>query len=149
MADDSSKLNKTQLVVALIGLGSAVTVAVIANIDKLSRPSPPKVAAGPSSAASSLQATSVDISGYWHDDDGYQYAFKQDGDSYSYQQLRKGRVEGSGAGHLHGRALQHDFSTANGGGSCEGIVSEDASMVSGTCGEGANRWPFSLQRGSS
>ena len=88
-----------------------------------------------------------DLTGRWHDNDGYVYDVTSAGTAFSYQQRQNGVAVGSGQGTLDGRTLRYRYTVADGGGGeCKAIVAGDANSMSGTCTSGAQSWPFFVER---
>lgn len=143
---------------ATMFLGAAGFVAAVMlaggdapTADAQASATPPSTA--PTTAAPGHEVSShspggaPNIDGAWHDSDGYDYAFHQDGDAFTYQVVLKGQVVGHGAGTIAGPRLIYRYTQTDGSqGTCEGRLSADATMISGKCRDGSAEWEFSIQR---
>lgn len=161
MADrESGSGGSTQIIVATIGVVGVIGAALFANWDKIFRhpPSTPAAAVvasqvdpGPQAAkaadpVASYTAAVADVSGAWHDDDGYSYVIAQDGERFSYNQFKDGTAVGTGAGQIDGRRLTYGFLSGADRGTCRGELEPGDASIAGICTMGANSWPFRVLR---
>lgn len=89
-----------------------------------------------------------DLSGQWHDNDGYLYDIQVNGAVLAYQQRLNGQYAGYGRGTISGRSLEYRYVSAQAGqGECRGIVAGDGQSISGTCNaDGGGSWAFMVER---
>jgi len=90
----------------------------------------------------------VNIAGAWHDTEGYTYDVAQDGAAFSYRFFLGGAEIGRGAGTIAGSRMTYSFEAndRSAAGTCEADVAADARTIRGTCRDGADRWPFTIER---
>ena len=169
MADKTSGSGgTTQIIVAIIGVIGVVSAALFGNWDKIfgGRATAPGTAASAITPASATQTSAapdaplsssqpvtspaesaaVDISGAWHDTDGYSYVVAQQGRSFTYRQIIGGNDVGSGTGSIDGRRLAYRFASGSDRGTCAAEVEAGDRAFSGICRIGADSWPFSVTR---
>ncbi len=92
-------------------------------------------------------ADTADLSGRWHDNDGFFYDVTAYGNVFAYVQYLNGVKVGSGQGSVNGRTLHYGFlSTQAGAGQCDAIVATDDQSISGSCTSGGPRWQFFIER---
>jgi hypothetical protein len=150
MADNNGR---TQLTIAMIGLFSAVSVALIANYDKIFPRQPAAVASPPQQAASGaappahqappandpapqapVPAGPAAIAGRWEDEsDPFRFVFTQNAAAFAYTASENGTPRGTGKGTIIGRTLIYDFEDGSYGGSCRATLSDDGNHIGGTC----------------
>jgi hypothetical protein len=90
---------------------------------------------------------SPDLSGRWHDDDGYTYLITVSGNTIAMQQWMNGTAAGYGQGAISGRNLRYGFVTADGNqGTCTATAAPNNRRITGMCASGAATWPFTVER---
>ena len=160
MADrDSGSGGSTQIIVATIGVVGVIAAALFGNWDKIFRPPPspsaPAVVDAPAGpvpqpvkAADPVAYTAAvaDVSGSWHDDDGYSYVIDQNGERFSYNQFKDGAAVGTGMGQIDGRRLAYSFSSGADRGACRAELEPGNASIAGICAIGSNSWPFRVVR---
>jgi hypothetical protein len=168
MADNG----RTQVMIAVIGLVSALGVALIANYDKVFPSKPPvqpavqTPAAGtpasstaPTPAADSRPApigtvgaivkanelSVASIAGAWDDeDDSFHYVITQAGAGFTYAASENGADRGGGSGTVIGRKLFYSYRNGTLAGKCEATVADDGNHIGGSCRPDAGD-PFSFR----
>ncbi len=137
---------------AVRGLGAAQSRALGAETSALDQVTaaidgaPAPQAATPGATVPPAAPGPTDISGGWHDGDGYLYRIEQQGAQYRYGQFRSGTLVGSGGGIMTGRHFAHTFVSSGMSGSCEGEVATDGKALSGACRSGGQMWPMRAER---
>jgi len=157
---------RTQIIVALITVTGVITAAFFANLDKISAAiapagnhatatPPAQETAGnlaPASSASTDPASPIsipDVSGWWHDEEGNRFDFKQHGTRYEFVQSAGDTQVGTGQGAVSGRTLNHKFHVDDfGDGTCTASLAADARSITGRCqSPGRSPWQFTVTRG--
>jgi len=151
----SDKVKLVAFAMMFIGAAGFVTAVMLAG-GNTPKPEPKPAAAAATAPASPTpdaqraaddRAGAPDIAGAWHDSDGYQYAFRQDGDAFTYKVSLKGKSAGRGAGTISGNRLNYRYTQPDGSqGSCEGELAAAGRTISGKCRDGSDTWDFSIER---
>ncbi|MDT8758141.1 hypothetical protein MZO42_05470 [Sphingomonas psychrotolerans] len=145
--------------VGAVGFGSSVMLAGSGATPAPSRPADtPGPAAAPTPTPSPESSATIaigappteaaDIAGGWHDSDRYRYAFRQNGNRFSYVSTLDGERTSSGEGTIAGDRLRYAYrneATADSG-TCTGKISPDRQSIDGKCGNGTDEWGFRIER---
>lgn len=87
------------------------------------------------------------LTGQWHDDDGYQYNITHQGNAFAVQQWLNGMASGYGQGMISGRNLRYGFVTPDGTqGQCSATVAPNFRRITGMCTNGMVTAPFTVER---
>ena len=86
------------------------------------------------------------LSGTWASDDGYTFAFTQNGTAIAYTAYHNGAKAGTGQGTLASGTLRYSFATPDDSGTCTATLAPDARSAAGTCQSGNDRWPLAITR---
>ena len=139
-----------------LGAAGFVAAVMLAEGGESENSADPEPDAAPAAIQASVEADAASsgvegvpiIEGSWHDSDGFNYAFLQDGAAFTYKVFVAGNQVGEGAGTMAGSHLTYRFvDSANGNrGTCEGDVRTPAETISGTCSDGSAEWDFAIER---
>jgi hypothetical protein len=145
---------RTQVLIALIGVVGALGAAALANWDKLfpppAAPSAPIAVAPvaipaqqktqvpvPQPAASEPVPliTVADVSGLWVDNFGSRYTIRQEGSAFSFDAFNSmNGVRVTGRGTLNGEAFDFEYNTnTQVVGGCKGTLSADRNTMAANC----------------
>lgn len=93
-------------------------------------------------------APAGDVTGTWRDVDGALVAFRQDGETVSYDVSEANVRTSSGVGWIRGTALRYRYVRTDGSdqGNCGATLSADANHIDGSCGSGDGSWELHLTR---
>ena len=103
------------------------------------------LSAGPAAIDPAAAAPPL-IAGEWRDEEGLTYMIAQQGDAYSFRQIRGGAAAGGGQGRIDGRSVRHRLVGDGGEGDCVGRIEPGDSLISGTCIGGGRTWAFRIAR---
>ncbi|MDR0779268.1 MAG: hypothetical protein LBF16_01030 [Pseudomonadales bacterium] len=134
----SPRESNTQIIIALIGAVVAIATALIAQGGDSGGEGSPICA--------DCSPPPDRLTGTWHDDEGYTYLIQQNGTQFQYRMMQGGNEQGSGSGNIDAQGLHYSYDA--GAGSCDAILSNDNTTITGTCKDAATgeSWPFQLQK---